>query len=247
MSPCRIVESYPRWRSHGSLHLSRECAPVSYQIPQVWWREYYRTVNIVLLGRGGDFSVDSGGQVTFGEGGTCRWLAGGPRDSALEGGERREELAIARVGEDAGGLVDRDPLDGVHFVARSRHPTRRVHHPVAHELEPSLAVGVRGAGQLEPEGAPEPGLLLHLAERAFLVGLAALELALGEGPVPALRTVNEQHLDAAVTSLPRDHAACRMHDGCRSHGHSMPSRLGILQVQNATEGRGRASLGSNRQ
>src|SRR5262249_43350923 len=39
----------------------------------------------------------------------------------------------------------------------------------------------------------EPGLLLDLAERCFLPGLPALELALGQRPVAVLRPVHEQN------------------------------------------------------
>src|SRR4029450_10492992 len=110
------------------------------------------------------------------------------------------------------------------------------HHPVADELVASLVVGVRGAGQLEAERAPEPRLFFDLADRAFLVRLAVLELALGECPPPPLRAVDEQHLETAVAPLPRDHAPCRMHDGCRSHAFSMPTRLSILQAQKSAGG-----------
>ena len=181
-----------------------------------------------------------------GRAGTCRGLAGGPLDPALERGEGGEELAIARVGEDP-----RPWSIDTHWTASTSlcgpaTPPRRIHHPVADELVPSLVVGVRGAGQLEAERAPEPRLFLHLADRAFLVRLAALELALGEGPVPPMRTVDEQHLEPAVSPLPRDHAPCRVHDGCRSHGFSMPTRRRILQVQNAAGGSAQSRLSSNR-
>src|SRR5438034_2208157 len=113
----------------------------------------------------------------LGRRGPIRGLAGGSLDSALERGEGGEELAVARVGEDPRRLVDRHPLDSVHFIVRPGHPARRIHHPVADELVASLVVGVRGAGQLEAESAPESRLFFHLAERAFLVRLAILELA----------------------------------------------------------------------
>src|SRR5438093_10147448 len=129
----------------------------------------------------------------LGRRGSIRGLAGSSLDSALERGEGGEELAVARVGEDPRRLVDRHPLDGVHFIVRPRHPARRVHHPVADELMATFVVGVRGARQLEAEGAPKSRLLLDFPERAFLVRLTALELALGAGPVPPMRTVTEAH------------------------------------------------------
>src|SRR5438093_11706010 len=70
----------------------------------------------------------------LGKRGPIRGLAGGSLDSALERGEGGEELAVARVGENPSRLVDRHPLDGVHFIVRPRHLARTVHLPTDADL-----------------------------------------------------------------------------------------------------------------
>src|SRR5262245_64142001 len=107
-------------------------------------------------------------------------VAGSADHTTLRVSEGPQQLTITGVGEDRYGAVDRDPLHGVHLVAGLRDAGHRVHRPVADELETSLVVGVRGAGQLKPQRAAEARLLFHLAQRALLVRLAALELALGK-------------------------------------------------------------------
>src|SRR5688572_10353747 len=108
-----------------------------------------------------------------------------------QAGERGEQLAVPRIREQFGGGPEAEPADGADLVARLRLAPDHRHGPVADDLRPALAVVVGGGRQLEVELTAEPGLLLHLAEGALPVGLARLELALGEGPVSPLATIDE--------------------------------------------------------
>src|SRR6266516_3826819 len=78
-------------------------------------------------------------------------------------GERDEELAVARVGEELRGVLEREPADLVDLVAGLGHAFAGIHHPVADDLEPALAVPVRGGGELSPQQAAQRRLLLDLA------------------------------------------------------------------------------------
>src|SRR5258705_11725698 len=84
-------------------------ASVGHQLPQVWWRQYYRTVNIVLLGTNGDFSVDSGGKLTAGGRQTGRGIDGGPPYPAPASGGRGGGAAAPGEGGAACRPVQRHP------------------------------------------------------------------------------------------------------------------------------------------
>src|SRR5262249_30661258 len=92
----------------------------------------------------------------------------------------------------------RQPADLVDLRARPEASAHRRHRPVANDLRPSLAVPVVRAGQLDAEQAREPRLLGHLAEGAVLVGLVAIGLPLGQGPIAVARAVDQEDLCAAV-------------------------------------------------
>src|SRR5262249_27437618 len=114
----------------------------------------------------------------------------------------REELAIARVGQELRGLLDGDPADGIDLVAGLSHAPVGIHHPVADDLQAALVITVGGGGELLPQHAPERRLLLDLAERARLVGLSRLQLPLGERPVLAVRPVDQEYLALAALGPP---------------------------------------------
>src|SRR5262249_25431806 len=95
-----------------------------------------------------------------------------------------------------------------------------------------LAVVVGRRRQLEERLTAKPGLLFDLAERAFLVGLAGLDLALRKGPVAPLPSIDEQHLGLAALVPPRDHTARRSHHAVQRHAlvprfSSLRQRRGI--------------------
>jgi len=83
----------------------------------------------------------------------------------------------------------------------------RGHREIDNAFRAPRCVLVLDDRQLLPELTGETRLLLDLAERAGLVGLARFGFPLREGPVVVLRPVNQQDLGAAARSGPRDDAA----------------------------------------
>ena len=139
--------------------------------------------------------------------------------------KRGEQLAIARVAEEVRrAAANAEPSDGVDLVARLGVAVGR-HRPVANGLRTPARVAVGDRGQLRTERAAQAGLLPHLAERALLVRLARLALALGEGPIPVVGTVDQQHLDLAALVAPRDHAARRPHHAILRHVRDLGLRV----------------------
>jgi hypothetical protein len=112
-----------------------------------------------------------------------------------------EGVAVVAVGEHRLGLVDPHPGDPVDLlvgpVAAHVVVADRAAHPVVDGLAPAPdRVALRGQRRAEPD--VEAGLLGDLADRGCRRVLPALELALGEGPVVVLRSVDEQHLAAGT-------------------------------------------------
>ena len=143
-------------------------------------------------------------------------VAHGHGQQVLPRREGGEQLTVARVAEKVRGGGNAKPSDGVDLVARLGVAVGR-HGPVANDLRTPARVAVGDRRQLRTRHAAQAGLLPHLAERTLLVRLACLHFALGEGPIPVLGTMDQQHLDLADLVAPRDHAARRPHHAILRH------------------------------
>jgi hypothetical protein len=112
-----------------------------------------------------------------------------------------EGVDVELVGQPAPRLVDGEPGDlvdlGVRHVAADVTVPHGATDPVVHQLgaDPDR---VALAAQRHAEPDPDTGLLLDLAHRGRGRMLAAVELALGEGPVVVLRPVHQEHRSAGA-------------------------------------------------
>ncbi len=147
----------------------------------------------------------------------------------LRVGHLRQHRAIAVVRQEPRRLSTGHPAGVVGLGGRLERPADGLEAPVADALRPAVPVDIRGRRQLLAERALEACLLQHLPQRALLVGLARLALALRERPVVVLRTVDHEHLDPRV-ALARGHAS-RGSDDVVDRGFHDTSVV-------ATEGRG---------
>ena len=95
-----------------------------------------------------------------------------PERGEADGVDRREQLAIALVGEGVGGEIELEPLEVVDFGGHGELSAEDLHDPVPDDLLATPPVPVLGEPDEVQEPAPVAGLLEHLAQRAFLVGLA---------------------------------------------------------------------------
>jgi hypothetical protein len=117
------------------------------------------------------------------------------------------------VGEQRAGLLERHPACVVDLVRRSEGACGRGHLPVADGLGSSLRIMVGGGPDLTGQPAAQSRLLLDLAQRRLGLGLARVELALGERPVVVGRPVDQDDLDPAAPAMaPDDPAAGRTTD-----------------------------------
>ena len=83
------------------------------------------------------------------------------------------------VGEQPWCLPERHPAGVVDLVGGCEGAGGRGHLPVADGLGSALGVTVGGGADLTAQPAPQPGLLLDLAQGRLGLGLARVELALG--------------------------------------------------------------------
>ena len=141
-----------------------------------------------------------------------------------------EKLAVALVREDAGGLGQRNERRVVDLVCRGELSCDRRHRPVANGLRATAGVPVARRGELAAELAAQSGLLLDLAHCRLLLGLARLELPLGERPVVVRRAVDEQDLGGAVLAGSADEPAC----GTDRAGHIQARSSGAATFSQAT-------------
>src|SRR5262249_16253539 len=113
--------------------------------------------------------------------------------------------------------------------------------PVPDHLESALAVDVRDRRQLAAELAAQSRLLLDLAKRAALERFARFELSLREGPVLAMRAMDEEDLPLAARCVPDDYPARSLDRPLVSLGHvpSMPHRWSGLQELRCPDRSGR--------
>jgi hypothetical protein len=105
------------------------------------------------------------------------------------------------VGEQHEGLPERHPAGVVDLVRHPQGACGRGHLPVADSFGSSLRITVGAGPDLAAQPAAQPRLLLDLAQRRLGLGLARVELALGERPVVIARPVDQDDLDPAA--LPR--------------------------------------------
>ena len=111
------------------------------------------------------------------------------------------------VGEQHGCRLEWHPACVVDLVRWSEGACGRGHLPVADGLGPSLGITVGGGPDLTAQPAAQARLLLDLAHRRLRLGLARVELALGERPVVICRPVNQHDLDRAALALAPDDPA----------------------------------------
>src|SRR5205807_7122069 len=123
--------------------------------------------------------------------------------------EPLHQVPVEVVAEQFARLCRGEPADLVHLAVREEAPADRGHQPVAHEFGTPAAVLVARLAQLAPERGPDAGLLLHLAQRGLLEGLARLELALGQAPVVVFGAVDDCYLGLAVGAQPAQDAPGR--------------------------------------
>ena len=107
------------------------------------------------------------------------------------------------VGQQPERLPERHPAGVVDLVGRSERAGGRGHLPVADGLGSPLGITVAAGPDLAAQPAPEPGLLLDLAQRRLGLGLARVELALGKRPVVIGRPVDQDDLDRTALVTPR--------------------------------------------
>jgi hypothetical protein len=119
-----------------------------------------------------------------------------------------KETPVMVVGQQPERLPERHPAGVVDLVGRSERAGGRGHLPVADGLGSPLGITVAAGPDLAAQPAPEPGLLLDLAQRRLGLGLARVELALGKRPVVIGRPVDQDDLDrTALVMAPDDPAA----------------------------------------
>src|SRR5262249_47585205 len=105
-----------------------------------------------------------------------------------------QDRAVARVGELATGGRQRHPADLIDLVVRHEPTVTDGHHPVANALVPTPAITVPARAELGPEETVKARLLGDLAERAVLLRLAGLDLALRQRPVPVAGAMDQENL-----------------------------------------------------
>src|SRR4029079_9248546 len=97
------------------------------------------------------------------------------------------QRAACRVLERGAGFGGRQPLEDVDLLVRREIALDGPHHPVAHELEPALAVVIADPREIAHQLAEYAGLLLDLPQRPRFEALPRLELALRQRPVVVAR------------------------------------------------------------
>ena len=152
--------------------------------------------------------------------------------------QRAQQVAVDGVVEALAGLLDPHPLHAVDLRARGpgdaaagrergRAPVQLARRPVAHLLAGPVAEPVPDGLQRLLQAHLDAGLLGHLAHRAGAQRLAALELALGEGPVVVARPVDEQDLEVPAL-LPPHQRPGGAHDPPAGSGHGSPPLLPLI-------------------
>ena len=138
-----------------------------------------------------------------------------------------QRFDVARVAQEAGGLLGRAPHDAVDFLAvRQQGGAVDVDRPVVDHLQPGRHVVVDGRKR-DPQGSGEPDLLLHLADGALRDGLAGVDFALRPGPVVIPRAVDQQDLELVLVcriEAPRDGA-------CRRDGNLFAGMVSLVRNQ----------------
>ena len=116
--------------------------------------------------------------------GVADQIDGHPRDPS-----EARELAVGFVGEKCRGIGRRNPTPLVDLVVRvpRRTSSDDRHVPEPHLFVAPLPVYIADRRQLVTQRATVSGLLLDLADGRVLVGLARLDLALGQAPVVVAR------------------------------------------------------------
>src|SRR5437588_700533 len=125
-----------------------------------------------------------------------------------------QNLPVVVVGEGRTRLCEGNPPQLVHLGVGCELPVggaQGLHRPVADDLRPSLPVPVADLAGGLAKAAVQPRLLLHLPERRLLVGLAGIELALGQRPVVVGGAMDQRHLDRAAVRPSQHHPTCRLH------------------------------------
>src|SRR5262245_43309713 len=119
-----------------------------------------------------------------------------------------DQRSVVLVDEPGGRLLGTHPAQLVDLVAGAELAAQRGHRPPADELRPSLAIAIARGNELLTQLAPQPGLLLDLAQGRALPRLAPIQLALRERPVVVARPVDHGDLRAAG-AVANDHAPGR--------------------------------------
>src|SRR6266545_3681296 len=112
--------------------------------------------------------------------------------------EGAEQVAVAPVGQELQGGVGCQPAQLVHLVVGEEAPTGRSHLPVGDRLQAATPVAVVDPPQEVTGPAAQTGLLLDLTQGGLLLGLALLQLPLGERPVVLQRTMHQRQLEATA-------------------------------------------------
>jgi len=92
---------------------------------------------------------------------------------------------------DQGGWRPSDLVDLVVWLELAAH---RLHHPIADASGASLTVGVAHIGELLRCGASQSGLLTNFPKSALECGFASAAPSLGQRPVLAVRSVDDEQL-----------------------------------------------------
>src|SRR5512133_1445859 len=132
-----------------------------------------------------------------------------------------EEAPVTLVAEQPGCLLERHPACVVDLIRWSEGARGRGHLPVADGFGSSLRITVGTGPDLTAQPAPQPRLLLDLAQRRLRLGLARVELALGERPVVIDRPVDQDNLHPAARATAPDDPAAGPDDRL---GHDRPPR-----------------------